>query len=115
MHALTHDTAEQFTGDVPYPAKQDETLRACLNRLEAVFTAENKLPNPKLTANEMAIFKAADMLDLVYKCNEELTMGNRAVLPVRQRGIEALLAVSLPQVAQRVLNGELAWLQMIDR
>lgn len=84
--ALYHDLAEQYTGDIPATAKwQWPMLKDCLEIIE-----NSQLPTIVLTELEQRILKQADMLDLCYKCDEELRMGNTNVLPIFHRGIKWL-------------------------
>lgn len=84
LAALTHDYAEQFTGDIPATAKWAyPALESVLGQIEA----EVDQYNLKLTETEKFILKQADMLDLCFKCVEELKMGNTTVKPILERGI----------------------------
>jgi len=85
--ALSHDLAEQYTGDVPAQAKwASASLKAALDNMEDQYQRFSY----DLTANELRVLKQADMLDLCFKCLDELHMGNRTVLPMLHRGIHWL-------------------------
>lgn len=87
MAALTHDLAEQYTGDVPATTKWNyPALKSMLDDIE-----DNYVPLPELTSKETRILKQADMLDLCFKMKEEMMMGNVAMADVMTRGINYLL------------------------
>lgn len=88
MAALTHDQAEQYTGDVPATAKWNSVeLKRLLDDIEDSYVVM-----PQLTPLEQRILKQADMLDLCFKCQEEVLMGNVPMTEVMVRGIHHLLA-----------------------
>jgi 5'-deoxynucleotidase YfbR-like HD superfamily hydrolase len=88
---LLHDTAEQWTGDVPATAKWEMPfLKDALDALEEKMMLQNMLKLPDLTDEEKLVLKWADMLDLCYTCLDELGMGNRAISEVFELGIDYL-------------------------
>jgi 5'-deoxynucleotidase YfbR-like HD superfamily hydrolase len=64
---LHHDVAERVTGDVPWGAKQDATLRDTLVRLEIAETMRIGLIEPR-TAEEADWIKLVDRLDSYLWC-----------------------------------------------
>lgn len=87
--AALHDTAEAFTGDVPAPAKwHDPELAARLALLEADHLERAGVFLPVVSEDELLLLKAADMLDLIFKCREELSMGNETVVNLLNNGID---------------------------
>jgi 5'-deoxynucleotidase YfbR-like HD superfamily hydrolase len=87
LAALTHDLTEQFTGDIPATAKWGSPALACaLNDIEE----ENDLYPSNLTSFEASILKQADMLDLCFKCAEEVRMGNSSAAVILGRGVAYL-------------------------
>jgi 5'-deoxynucleotidase YfbR-like HD superfamily hydrolase len=121
MAALMHDIGEAYTGDVPYPFKhQHPAVKQYLDAAETRFRLENQLDFP-ISEEEQQVIKAADMLDLVLKCVDELEMGNQTVLPMLQTGILVLKKCTLPAGPRAkldtILEGvEPSWLeQMIDK
>ena len=75
--ALTHDVAEYDTGDVPATAKwANAHLQQILNRAESDVNGELGLL-VHLSTFDMYVFKAADMLELMWFCYEQLKMGNQ--------------------------------------
>lgn len=75
MEALSHDLAEQYSGDMPAPAKWalgSERSEA----LERAVRSEYDLLFP-LTANERRTLELADALEGVLWCAHEVAMGNK--------------------------------------
>lgn len=83
---LFHDLAETVTGDLLYPVKnlngdtqeawsiiESEVLRKY--PLVSMYTDSNIAE--QLDENQLAAFKAADMLELLLFCYEEVSLGNR--------------------------------------
>ncbi len=64
---LHHDVAERFTGDVPWQAKQDGTLRDTLVRLEIRETMRLGLTEPR-DRTEADWVKLVDRLDAYLWC-----------------------------------------------
>lgn len=95
---LLHDTAEQWTGDIPATAKwSSPELKQASEELEAKKLTENWLDVPKITDEEALILKWADMLELCYRCLDELNLGNRTAYEVFDRGVAYLRSLpSLP-------------------
>ncbi len=90
MAALTHDMAEQFTGDIPATAKwASDPLKEALDAMERRFDRYWFNSSP-LTPRECKVLKQADMLDLCFKALEEINMGNNQFRPILARGIDYL-------------------------
>jgi 5'-deoxynucleotidase YfbR-like HD superfamily hydrolase len=88
---LIHDTAEQWTGDVPATAKWEmPVLKTYLDALEDKMMEQNMLKMPDITDEERLVLKWADMLDLCYTCLDELNMGNCAIGEVFELGVDYL-------------------------
>ena len=112
--ALTHDWAEQFTGDVPATAKWiSPSLAHAVKQMEEAWHEAIPLPRPgiTLTNDEEALLKFADTYDLVVKCEEEIAMGNQEMAEVLFRGIESCESM-LPNIdsqyrtkCEELLNG----------
>lgn len=89
LAALTHDSTEQFTGDVPATTKwANPELAAALKKIDAAYSYDNY--SSLLNEHERRILKQADMLDLCLKAVEELEMGNNQFRYVLQRGLNYL-------------------------
>jgi len=90
MAALTHDMAEQYTGDVPATAKWDSPeLKAALTAMERRFDYQ-WFNIHTLTPYGCKVLKQADMLDLCFKALEEINMGNSQFKPILARGVDWL-------------------------
>ena len=102
---LLHDTAEQWTGDVPATAKWEmPILKENLDELERKMMTQNWLRVPELTDEEKLTLKWADMLDLCYTCLAELNMGNRTISEVFERGVEYLRGLTPHQAGLKLLE-----------
>lgn len=89
--ALLHDIAEQWTGDVPAPAKwASPALKSALDELESRMLSEYAIGLADLGSHERAVLKQADMLDLCFKMAEEVAMGNTTAKPLLKRGLKYL-------------------------
>jgi 5'-deoxynucleotidase YfbR-like HD superfamily hydrolase len=86
--ALNHDLAEQYTGDVPATAKwASSRLASALKEVEEGYMLPFAVD---LTSHEKCLLKQADMLDLCFKCVEELQLGNKQIRPLIRRGFQFL-------------------------
>jgi 5'-deoxynucleotidase YfbR-like HD superfamily hydrolase len=102
--ALIHDTAEIYTGDIPYPfKKQHADMGKYVNAVEKGFLLNHGL-YVELTEEQVQVLKAADMLDLVLKCLEEARLGNRTLENVYRTGIAVLATLQLPPVVRAKLD-----------
>ena len=62
--ALNHDSAEIFTGDVPFTTKRSHPeAKALFDSLETEAYEKNLIPMPALTPAEQAILKMADTME----------------------------------------------------
>lgn len=79
LAALTHDAAEYYTGDTPFPAKQDSPeLKRLLDELEHKWEKENGL-SPwlhNLSSFDKDVLKVADMLEGMRYCILQVRNGN---------------------------------------
>ena len=120
-HALVHDIPEQMTGDIPYPFKQQNpALKSFVDASEEGFLRHNQM-YLSVSPEIHQVVKAADMLDLVLKCVEEMRMGNSTVYEIYKTGIVVLNMLPLPVAPRAKLDSILqeldAWLdkQTIDK
>ncbi len=91
MAAMLHDTPEAMTGDVPAIAKWSiEGLNELLDKAEGDILDEIGFPRICLTPKQLDCLKAADMLELVWFCAEEINMGNMSMRLVFERGLKYL-------------------------
>lgn len=77
LHALQHDVAEAYTGDLPSPVKRSAAADG-LRAAEREWEAEHLLP-VTLTEQEATLCKMADWLQLQEQCIHERRLGNRHV------------------------------------
>lgn len=78
MAALTHDIAEQWTGDIPAPAKRALGIRAEFGRIEDEVLGKLALSFPT-DANDTIVLKLADAMDGMLFCINERRLGNTHV------------------------------------
>jgi 5'-deoxynucleotidase YfbR-like HD superfamily hydrolase len=75
---LYHDAPELVTGDIPAPMKWDNPeLRAAFDKIDEEFYLRSGIHLPPLTIKEHKVVKAADYLDLLFRCLYERRLGNR--------------------------------------
>lgn len=100
LAALFHDIPEQYTGDIPAPVKRGTSV---FQYVEAQFLKQVGLDEvlSNLSERGKRTLKIADMLDGLSFCVQELTMGNRAVIPVADNYISYLVDKSLQPHSQR--------------
>lgn len=79
LHCVRHDTAEQFTGDIPAPAKREKEVKIAMENLENLWWSSQGYPEHLLTSGQMEIFKFCDYFDIALKAAEELEQGNLRV------------------------------------
>lgn len=89
--ALMHDLAEYYTGDVPAPAKWDSKfLKDALDESEEIWMINVGLRFPDLSQFGRDVLKFADLAELVMYCMDEAVLGNRSMLKVGRRGMDAM-------------------------
>jgi 5'-deoxynucleotidase YfbR-like HD superfamily hydrolase len=113
--ALVHDTPEVYTGDIPYPFKhQNPALKQFLDAAEEGFLRHNEM-YLEIPEEVQQVIKAADMLDLVFKCVDEMQMGNSHVYEMYKTGLAALAVLPLPAGPRAKLDAIIeeldAWLE----
>ena len=77
MKALTHDLAEQYTGDVPSPAKRALGVRKEFGEVEEQLLATVDF-SIDVTRHEEVVLKLADCADGMMFCAKERMLGNRS-------------------------------------
>lgn len=80
LAALTHDMAEQWTGDVPAPAKIAMGISQSLHELEETTLLAIGIDyGCDLNQDERRILKLADTLDGLMFCILEFNLGNASI------------------------------------
>ena len=77
MKALTHDMAEQYTGDVPSPAKRALGIRKEFGEVEEQLL-ETVDFSFDVTPREEVVLKLADCADGMLFCAKERMLGNQS-------------------------------------
>ena len=86
LGAVMHDVPEHITGDIPSPMKR--MVSGLLNEVEAVVFQDIGFNVEDLSTEENLLFRIADVLDLMFKVREELSLGNRPVQEIFDRAHE---------------------------
>lgn len=67
--AILHDTAELYTGDIPFTVKRDnDAIKAAMDRLEMQVCMADLFVSSRLTPRQHVLLKMADMLDGLRWC-----------------------------------------------
>jgi 5'-deoxynucleotidase YfbR-like HD superfamily hydrolase len=75
LAALTHDAAEYYTGDIPFPAKQaSPELKSVLDNLERQWEEQNGV-HFDLHPEETYFLKLADTLSGMWYCIQQVREG----------------------------------------
>jgi len=85
LAALTHDLAEQATGDIPSTAKRLYGVDDQVSSLEDSVMRAAGLEFPHLTDYEKRILKLADVAQGALYCVREMQLGNRMMRKVFDR------------------------------
>jgi 5'-deoxynucleotidase YfbR-like HD superfamily hydrolase len=85
---LYHDAPELVTGDIPAPTKwMAPEFNTVIEALEEKIVKDMGFPVEKLPEFDDALVKFADIMDLNFKCVEEVAVGNQIVFEMLMRGI----------------------------
>ncbi len=91
-YALNHDAGELFAGDIPFGGKDAVPgLRVAANTAEAIGLELLAIQLPKLTDEEYARVKVADLLEIHEMGRLEELMGNRLAQPITEATLKAAL------------------------
>lgn len=85
LAALTHDLAEQATGDIPSIAKRAYGVSEQVSSLEDTIMTAAGLAFPDLSDYEKRILKLADVAQGALYCAREISLGNRRMRTVFDR------------------------------
>lgn len=104
--ALYHDLHEQYTGDVPHPAKQDGVeLRDALKVKEGWYNRVHVIPDAaELDSDERRILKTADMLEFLIHCYVEIKKGNNLIYAEYNTALKSLASIPPCGRAQAIIN-----------
>ncbi len=83
--ALYHDLAEQYTGDIPSPAKRQYGIGEQVEELERRMMTEAGIVFPDLTEREKRVLKLADIAHGALSCIREISLGNKNMRTVYNR------------------------------
>jgi len=85
--AILHDTAELYTGDVPFTVKRDNpAIKQAMDRLEMQVSMADLFVNSRLTPRQGVLLKLADMLDGLRWC----LVGHERGITIASRWVEAI-------------------------
>lgn len=104
---LHHDLPELITGDIPAPIKRAHPeLGPLLDSIEAGMAPLYDQADARLTAEQHALLKWADRMELVQWCLEEWRMGNTYVKDTIRRGMGWIQAARIPSANAVTLTNE---------
>ena len=104
LRALTHDVAELFTGDIPAPVKwANPDLVEVLKRIEDKYESDIGI-GFKLSPEETALGKQADMFELLVFCVRQRRLGNTNMNEVFSNGVEYLASSNLNSKGKELLG-----------
>lgn len=109
LAALTHDLAEQVTGDIPSTAKRMYGVSDTVTSLEDSVMTMAKLPFPSLSEHEARLLKLADLAQGALFCARELSLGNRRMRVVFDNYISYADSMGLVGVEEElfeIIRGE---------
>jgi HD containing hydrolase-like enzyme len=91
---ITHDYPEQFTGDVPAPAKKlTKEFDEALTVLEATWAGEAGMVACDLTEEETWLLNWLDTAEMLCYCRTEMTMGNILISTIYMRARQYLVDI----------------------
>jgi len=103
MAALDHDTMEFFTGDIPFPAKKNfNELDKVLDGIEEQLSDQHEFIY-NLTDKEKTVLKTADLLEMAFFGEYQMSLGNRhgrEILEATTLAIKKLPSAEVPQEAK---------------
>ena len=108
MAALSHDLAEQSTGDIPAPAKRALGIKAQFDKYEDTIMEEAGFHQFVLTTEEVRTMKMADCMDGAMRCLYEFKMGNHFTMVPMQRFIAYIRELN-PTPREQTLLDEIIW------
>jgi 5'-deoxynucleotidase YfbR-like HD superfamily hydrolase len=106
--ALDHDVAECIVGDMPAPTKRrlpnypGHTFREVYGEMEARVMEENGMDDVTLLLNaeEAMLLKAADAMDGMRFCMQEIRMGNTFAISIGEAFRSYVRDLKLPEMSR---------------
>lgn len=102
--ALFHDLAEQFTGDIPSPAKRELGIGKDVSDLEIDILRRSGVFMPALSDENARVLKLADIAHGMLFCLKEIRMGNHQIVIVFNRYVSYAENMALSETEKRVFN-----------
>lgn len=102
--ALLHDLTEQFTGDIPSPAKRELGIANDIGVLEKRLMQNAGISMPALSNNERRTLKLADIAHGALFCLKEMSMGNVDIKKVYDRYISYAEELNLEGREKEIFN-----------
>ena len=102
--ALLHDLTEQFTGDIPSPAKRELGIANDIGVLEKRLMQNAGISMPTLSNNERRTLKLADIAHGALFCLKEMSMGNVDIRKVYDRYISYAEELNLEGREKEIFN-----------
>lgn len=102
--ALLHDLTEQFTGDIPSPAKRELGIANDIGVLEKRLMQNAGISMPALSNNERRTLKLADIAHGALFCLKEMSMGNVDIRKVYDRYISYAEELNLEGREKEIFN-----------
>lgn len=103
LHALSHDMAELYTGDIPFTTKREVPgMNELLDGAERVYYQSHLFDLPRITKAEKLVLKLCDMLEGLRwtKLNE------RSTLVVHSRWATAISAMLEDPLTATLIDSE---------
>lgn len=95
--ALFHDLAESELGDLPAHTRwKDDYLNKWLLTKETEWNIAHSV-DIAISTEERLVLDVADKLELIMYCTEQICMGNRNMLPIKERGVNYCMEQALPE------------------
>jgi 5'-deoxynucleotidase YfbR-like HD superfamily hydrolase len=102
--ALLHDLTEQFTGDIPSPAKRELGIANDIGVLEKRLMQNAGISMPTLSNHERRTLKLADIAHGALFCLKEMSMGNVDIRKVYDRYISYAEELNLEGREKEIFN-----------
>ena len=103
LYALTHDSGEIETGDIPAPVKRRHpAVKIACDEIEQEYMEKVLgIPEKRFSKKELLAVKYADILSGIYFTSCRVNAGDREAIPIRDKWLEYV--GSLPYLNEEVL------------